>query len=189
MYSQHSLEQKQIPETDARFGEIPVVLNLRGMPMVFVKDSSNWVHHNCKIDLTTGSVPDTPSTSSSPGLSSSKKRTYEDLSLLTEENPTREHRSVSTPVQNEAEPPAKRQRHFTLSSLPSTMFYMKHRQEQLLQKSKAHHSPFNQPAASSSSQATLTSKPRANQVTKSISGGRYKGSAGPSKNSTNFLKD
>ncbi|EDR00934.1 uncharacterized protein LACBIDRAFT_333637 [Laccaria bicolor S238N-H82] len=182
-------EQKQIPETDARFGEIPVVLNLRSLPMVFIKDSSNWVRQNCKIDSATPYTPHAPSAASSPALLSSKKCTYEDLSLVTEENARREHRSVSTPAQNEMEPPAKRQRHVTFSSLPTTMFYMKHRQEQLLQKSTARHSPFNQPSSSSSSQATLASKPPANQVTKSILGGRYKGSAGPSKNSTGFLKD
>ncbi|EDQ98319.1 uncharacterized protein LACBIDRAFT_303958, partial [Laccaria bicolor S238N-H82] len=169
-------EQKQIPETDARFGEIPVVLNLRGLPMVFIKDSSNWVRQNCKIDSATPYTPCAPSAASSPALLSSKKRTYEDLSLVTEENARREHRSVSTPAQNEMEPSAKRQRHVTFSSLPMTMFYMKHRQEQLLQKSTARHSPFNQPSSSSSSQATLASKPPANQVTKSILGGRYKGS-------------
>lgn len=152
--------------------------------MVFVKDSSNWVRQNCKIDLVTTSTPKAPSASSSPALSSSKKRTYDDLSLLTEENGTREHRSVSTPAQSEVSRPAKRQRHFTLSSLPSTMFYMKHRQEQLSQKGKAHNSIFDQPAASSSSQGTLASKPFANQVTRSAAG-----SAGPGKNSVNFTKD
>ncbi|EDQ98571.1 uncharacterized protein LACBIDRAFT_335844 [Laccaria bicolor S238N-H82] len=42
-------EQRLIQESEACFGEIPVIINSEGLLMVFVKDSSKWVHGNCSI--------------------------------------------------------------------------------------------------------------------------------------------
>ncbi|EDR03674.1 uncharacterized protein LACBIDRAFT_331421 [Laccaria bicolor S238N-H82] len=46
-------EQRLIPKSEACFGEIPVIINSEGLPMVFVKDLTKWVHHNCSISAPT----------------------------------------------------------------------------------------------------------------------------------------
>ncbi|EDR01996.1 uncharacterized protein LACBIDRAFT_332752 [Laccaria bicolor S238N-H82] len=122
-------EQRLIPESEACFGEIPVIINSDGLPMVFVKDSTKCVRSNCSISGLTKKRDRKGDTSSpvnsfslSPALST-KKRSHDTAMASPEEElkhkSTREYRPL--PKQPEVEPPAKRQRHVSFTSLPDNI--------------------------------------------------------------------
>ena len=171
-----SSEQKLIPESEACFGEIPVVINSDGLPMVVVKDSTKWVRDNCSITAPAKKRERKGDTSSpinsfppSPA-SSTKKRSYDTAMSPPEEQlnhkSTREYRPL--PRQAEVGPAAKRQRHITFASLPDNMFYTKLRRAShpisffnplKNQKTPASSScSVSQPSTSSSAQARVSGK-------------------------------
>jgi len=101
--------------------------------MVFVKDSTKWVHDNCSISAPAKKRERKGDTSSpinsfppSPA-SSTKKRSYDTAMSPPEEQvdhmSMREYRPL--PKQAKVKPPAKRQRHVTFASLPDNMFHVK----------------------------------------------------------------
>ncbi|KIK02230.1 hypothetical protein K443DRAFT_131951 [Laccaria amethystina LaAM-08-1] len=130
--------EKQIAETDARFGEIPVILNQQGLPMVFVKDSNKWVRDNCLISTAAnkqqrnGMASSPLSVSSPPSVAPSKKHSRDDAMCLPDERQdaksAREYRPIPKQKQTQEEPAAKRQQRVSFVGLPDNMFYKKRRQ-------------------------------------------------------------
>ncbi|EDR01943.1 uncharacterized protein LACBIDRAFT_332768 [Laccaria bicolor S238N-H82] len=195
-------EQRLIQESEACFGEIPVIINFEGLPMVFVKDSSKWVRGNCSIlapmkkrDRKGDTSSPVSSFPSSPTLST-KKRSHDTAMASPEEElkhrSTREYRRL--PKQPEVEPPAKRQRHVSFASLPDNMFYTKLRRAEhpisffdLLKNQKtpasSSHS-VSQPFASSSAHVASSSRSVSQPVASTSGHARVSGKhAGPGKNS------
>jgi hypothetical protein len=132
-HSQKITNNGQKMRKKACCGEIPIVINSEGLLMVFVKDSTKWVHDNCLI-LTSAKKHDWKGDTSlpissfppSPALST-KKHTYDTTMSPPEAQVDHKSRRESRPLLKPAqvEPPTKNQHHITFSSLPDNMFYTK----------------------------------------------------------------
>lgn len=167
-------DQKQIAEADARFGEIPVILNQQGLPMVFVKDSNKWVRGNCLISTTVNKqqhngTPSSPASISSPPPSPgpSKKRLRDDAMSLPDEREdarsVRDYRPIPKHKQAQEEPEAKRQRRVSFVGLSDNMFYKKYRQATQPVQPVSFYNPLRNQSTSSSSRSDPTSQQSVSQ--------------------------